>query len=62
MADTLSGDRFTRVSAWVMESDTAMRGFLETAGWASDGARSELDMGVRVPILRLHAALPGPPD
>ena len=23
---------------------------------------SELDMGVRVPILRLHAALPAPPD
>ena len=62
VADTLAEDRFTRVSAWVLESDTAMRGFLETAGWASDGARSELDMGVRVPILRLHAALAAPPD
>ena len=62
VADTLAEDRFTRVSAWVLESDTAMRRFLETAGWASDGARSELDMGVRVPILRLHAALAAPPD
>jgi GNAT superfamily N-acetyltransferase len=62
VADTLAEDRFTRVSAWVLEADTAMRRFLETAGWAGDGARSELDMGVRVPILRLHAALAAPPD
>ncbi len=62
VADTLAGDRFARVSAWVLEADTAMRRFLETAGWAGDGARSELDMGVRVPIVRLHASLPAPPD
>ena len=62
VADTLAEDRFSRVSAWVLEADTAMRRFLETAGWAGDGARSELDMGVRVPILRLHAALAAPPD
>jgi ribosomal protein S18 acetylase RimI-like enzyme len=61
VADTLAGDRFTHVSAWVLEADTAMRGFLETAGWAEDGARSKLDMDVRVPIVRLHASLPSPP-
>jgi GNAT superfamily N-acetyltransferase len=61
VADTLAEDRFSRVSAWVLEADTALRGFLESAGWAADGARSELDMGVRVPILRLHASLGPPP-
>ena len=60
VADTLAEDRFTEVSAWVLEADTDMRRFLETAGWAADGARSELDMGVRVPILRLHVALAAP--
>jgi GNAT superfamily N-acetyltransferase len=62
VAATLSGDRFTRVSAWVLEADTAMRQFLESAGWAADGARSQLDMGVRVPIVRLHTALPDPAE
>jgi hypothetical protein len=62
VADTLAEDRFTRVSAWVLEADTAMRRFLETAGWAADGARSQLDMGVRVPIVRLHTALEVPPE
>ena len=62
VADTLADDRFTRVSAWVLEADTAMRRFLETAGWAADGARSHLDMGARVPIVRLHAALEVPPE
>lgn len=57
VADTLAEDRFTQVSAWVLEADTALRTFLESTGWATDGARSELDMGVRVPILRLHALL-----
>jgi hypothetical protein len=46
----------------VLEADTSMRHFLETAGWAGDGARSELDMGVRVPIVRLHTSLPAPPE
>jgi GNAT superfamily N-acetyltransferase len=61
VADTLAEDRFTRVSAWVLEADEALRSFLESTGWAPDGARSELDMGVRVPILRLHASLGPPP-
>jgi GNAT superfamily N-acetyltransferase len=60
-ADTLAEDRFSRVSAWVLEADEALRSFLESTGWAPDGARSELDMGARVPILRLHASLGAPP-
>ena len=44
-----------------MEADTATREFLESAGWAADGAHSQLDMGVRVPIVRLHTALEVPP-
>jgi GNAT superfamily N-acetyltransferase len=61
VADTLAEDRFTSVSAWALEADTALRRFLESAGWAGDGARSDLDMGVRVPIVRLHASLTAPP-
>jgi GNAT superfamily N-acetyltransferase len=61
VADTLAEDRFTRVSAWVLEADPALLSFLESTGWAADGARSELDMGARVPILRLHASLGAPP-
>jgi GNAT superfamily N-acetyltransferase len=61
VADTLAEDRFTRVSVWALEADTALRRFLESSGWASDGTRSELDMGVRVPIVRLHASLAAPP-
>jgi ribosomal protein S18 acetylase RimI-like enzyme len=65
VAATLAGDHFTSVSAWALEADTAFRRFLESAGWAPDGARSELDMGTRVPVIRLHTLLPGgddPPD
>jgi ribosomal protein S18 acetylase RimI-like enzyme len=62
VADTLAEGRFSRVSAWVLEADTALRQFLESAGWAADGARSQLDMGVRVPIVRLHTALEVPPE
>jgi GNAT superfamily N-acetyltransferase len=61
VADNLAEDRFASVSVWTLEADTALRAFLESAGWAGDGARSELDMGVRVPILRLHASLAAPP-
>jgi GNAT superfamily N-acetyltransferase len=62
VADTLAEDRFARVSAWVLEADEELRQFLESAGWAPDGARSQLDMGVRVPIVRLHTALEVPPE
>jgi ribosomal protein S18 acetylase RimI-like enzyme len=56
-AATMATDGFGTVSAWVLEGDAAARRFLESAGWAADGARRELDMGTAVPALRLHAAL-----
>ena len=60
----MAEDGFGTVSAWVLERDAAARRFLESAGWAADGARKELDMGSSVPVIRLHAALgpaPGRP-
>jgi ribosomal protein S18 acetylase RimI-like enzyme len=61
-AATLAEDGFGTVGAWVLERDVAARRFLESAGWAVDGARQELDMGTRVPVIRLHAALGPAPD
>lgn len=62
-AAAMAEDGFGTVGAWVLEHDAAAREFLESAGWAADGARQALDMGTRVPAIRLHAALDpvGPP-
>jgi ribosomal protein S18 acetylase RimI-like enzyme len=56
-ADTLAADGFHTASTWILESDTEVRGFLESSGWAADGARGELEVGVRVPVVRLHTRL-----
>ena len=56
-AETLVSDGFRTVSIWVLEADVAVRRFLESAGWAADGARGELDVGVSVPVVRLHTAI-----
>jgi GNAT superfamily N-acetyltransferase len=56
-ADTLAADGFHTLYAWALEADTALRGFLESSGWAADGARGELDVGVSVPVLRLHTTI-----
>jgi len=56
-ADTLAADGFHTVSIWLLEEDAALRRFLESTGWAADGARGELDVGVSVPVLRLHTAI-----
>jgi GNAT superfamily N-acetyltransferase len=56
-ADTLVADGFNTVSTWVVEADQDIRRFLESAGWAADGARGELDVGVSVPVVRLHTRL-----
>ena len=56
-ADTLLSDGFHTVSTWALEADTVVRRFLESAGWAADGARGELDVGVSVPVVRLHTRL-----
>jgi GNAT superfamily N-acetyltransferase len=55
--DTLVPDGFHTLSIWVLEADSALRGFLESAGWAADGARGELDVGTSVPVVRLHTSL-----
>jgi GNAT superfamily N-acetyltransferase len=57
VADTLAEDGFRTVSTWVLEADEALRRFLESAGWAADGATGELDVGVSLPVVRLHAAI-----
>ena len=56
-ADTLVADGFHTVSTWVLEADLVVRRFLESAGWAADGARGELDVGVSVPVVRLHTRI-----
>jgi GNAT superfamily N-acetyltransferase len=56
-ADTLTQDGFHTMYAWAVEADTALRGFLESSGWAADGARGELDVGVSVPVVRLHTTI-----
>jgi ribosomal protein S18 acetylase RimI-like enzyme len=57
VADTLVSDGFHTVSLWALEADTALRRFLESSGWAADGARGELDVGPMVPVVRLHTAI-----
>ena len=59
VADTLTEDGFHTISIWALEADTALRAFLESAGWAADGARGELDVGTSVPVVRLHTAISG---
>jgi ribosomal protein S18 acetylase RimI-like enzyme len=56
-ADTLSADGFRTVSIWALDADAALRHFLESAGWAADGARGELDVGTSVPVVRLHTRI-----
>ncbi|HEV2450337.1 MAG TPA: GNAT family N-acetyltransferase [Streptosporangiaceae bacterium] len=53
-AETLAEDGFGTVSAWVLEGDSGAQEFLRSAGWATDGARGELDMGTAVPLIRMH--------
>ena len=43
--------------AWALAGDEQRIGFLEAAGWAPDGSRSNLDMGVKVPVVRLHTRI-----
>jgi len=57
VADTLAEDGFSTGYTWALSGDAARIGFLEAAGWAPDGTRSNLDMGVKVPVVRLHTRL-----
>jgi len=60
VADTVADDGFRTLSAWVLEADQALLRFLESAGWSADGATGELDVGVSLPVVRLHAAVSEP--
>jgi GNAT superfamily N-acetyltransferase len=57
VADTMAEDGFRTAITWALEADSARISFLEEAGWAADGSRSNLDMGVKVPVVRLHTQL-----
>jgi GNAT superfamily N-acetyltransferase len=56
-ADTLVSDGFRTVSIWALAADSALQEFLESSGWALDGARGELDVGTSVPVVRLHTRI-----
>ena len=59
--DTMVADRFRRTVLWATATDDALRGFLESAGWAPDGAHRELDLdgtgATTVRQVRLHTQL-----
>lgn len=42
VADTARTDGFRRLTTWVHTRDDVFRAFLESAGWAADGAHREL--------------------
>ena len=56
-AETLTQDGFHTVFTWALEADATLRRFLESSGWAADGARGELDVGTSVQIVRLHTTI-----
>ena len=57
VADTLAEDGFRTACTWALSADGGRLEFLEAAGWAPDGSHSNLDMGVRVHVVRLHTRL-----
>lgn len=57
VADMFAEDGFSTGYTWALAGDEARVGFLEAAGWAPDGSRASLDMGVKVPVVRLHTRL-----
>jgi GNAT superfamily N-acetyltransferase len=57
VADTLAEDGFQTACTWVLAEDSARADFLQASGWAPDGSQGNLDMGVKVPVRRLHTLL-----
>jgi GNAT superfamily N-acetyltransferase len=57
VADTLAEDGFLTACTWALSADGGRLEFLEAAGWAPDGTHSNLDMGVKVHVVRLHTGL-----
>ena len=57
VADAFAEDGFSTAYTWALAGQEARISFLEDAGWAQDGSRSNLDMGVKVPVVRLHTRM-----
>lgn len=57
VAETLAEDGFHTACMWALEADGELRRFLEASGWAADGAKADLDVGPRLPAIRLHTAI-----
>jgi hypothetical protein len=57
VADAFAEDGFHTAYTWALSGDEPRIAFLSSAGWAPDGSRSNLDMGVKVPLVRLHTRL-----
>ncbi len=57
VADTLAEDGFHTAYTWALSADEERLSFLQAAGWAPDGSHSNLDMGVKVSVVRLHTRL-----
>ena len=57
VAETFAEDGFGTAYAWALSGDKDRLAFLEAAGWAPDGTKSNLDMGIKVPVIRLHTRL-----
>ncbi len=58
--DTLRADAFVRATWWVNALDDPLRSFLTAAGWAADGAHTEVavsDGGPSLKLVRLHTAI-----
>jgi GNAT superfamily N-acetyltransferase len=62
VADTLAAGGFQTACTWALSADVGRLEFLEAAGWAPDGTHSNLDMGVKVHVVRLHTRLSPAPD
>ena len=62
VADTLAEDGFRTACTWALAADEERLSFLEAAGWAPDGSHSNLDMGVKVHVVRLHTRLSPAPE
>jgi len=58
VADTFAEDGFSTGYTWALSGDSTRIEFLNAAGWAPDGSQSNLDMGEKVPVVRLHTRLP----
>ena len=57
VADMLAEDGFRTAYSWALSADGSRLDFLESAGWAPDGSHGNLDMGVKVHVVRLHTRL-----